>query len=148
MSLQSECEVLQNIPMFGDVDITKLRLLALSGQRISYQANEEIFHQGDAATAVYVLLDGVAEVLREEEEESVSLAKLEGDAIFGETGVLCDTPRGATIRAITPVTVLEIDRNTFTEVVRDVPQFALAIARELARRLEIMNEKFASTSKD
>ena len=147
MSLQTECEMLRNIPMFHDVDLAKLRLLAMSGNRISYEAGDTIFKQDTDPDAVYVLLEGSVDIIREDKQR-VRLAQLGGNAMFGETGVLCDRPRTATVEAATPVTVIEIDRNTFNEVVRDVPHLALAIARELARRLENMNEQFASSAGD
>lgn len=146
MSLDSECAMLQNIPMFRNVDITKLRLLAMSGNRIHFEAGEVIFKQNGESDAVYVLLEGTVDIIREAGQR-VRLAQLGGNAMFGETGVLCDMPRTATVEAATPVTVIEIERNVFNEVVRDVPQLALAIAREMARRLEHMNEQFAASAR-
>lgn len=149
MSVHSESELLRSIPMFRDVDLTKLRLLAMSGNRINFEAGQGVFTQGDVSNAVYVLLDGTVDIIREAGNgKRVRLAQLGGNAVFGETGVLCDQRRTATVEAATPVTVLEIDRHTFYEVVRDVPQLALAIARELALRLEHMNQQFAESSKD
>jgi CRP-like cAMP-binding protein len=146
MSLETECAILQAIPMFEGVDRAKLRLLAMSGDRIIYEAGDVVFRQGDKPDAVYVLLDGVVDVVREGEPR-VRLAQLGGNAMFGETGVLCDEPRSATIEAAGPVTVIRVEKHTFNQVVRDVPQLALAIARELARRLETMNEQFANAAR-
>jgi CRP/FNR family transcriptional regulator, cyclic AMP receptor protein len=148
MNLQTECQILQNIPMFRDVDIAKLRLLAMSGNRITFEAGDTIFHQHEPSNAVYVLLEGAVDIILENENgKRVKLAQLSGNEMFGETGVLCDQPRTATVEAASHLTVIEIDRHTFNEVVRDVPQLALAIARELAHRLERMNRQFADKSK-
>ena len=147
MSLETECAILQSIPMFQGVDIAKLRLLAMAGDRITYEAGDVVFQQGDTADAVYVLIDGAVEVIREGEPR-VRVARLGENAMFGETGVLCDRPRSATIEASTTTTVIRVERYTFNQVVRDVPQLALAIARELARRLEVMNEQFERIQRD
>ena len=72
----------------------------------------------------------------------MKLAQLDGTAIFGEIAVLCDHLRSATVEATTHATVIRIERYTFNQVIRDVPQLALALARELARRLELMSERF------
>lgn len=144
MSIQAECAALQKIPMFHDVDVAKLRLFALSGQRMAYDAGDVIFRQDDTSEALYVILDGIVDVVREAPEGRVRLAQIGEGNMFGETGVLCDQARTATIEAATPVSVLQIDRHTFNEVARDVPQLTLAIARELARRLEAMNRQFAA----
>ncbi len=144
MSIQEDCAALQKIPMFRDVEIAKLRLFALSGQRMTYEAGDLIFRQDDTSEALYVILDGTVDVIREAPTGRVRLAQIGEGNMFGETGVLCDQRRTASIEAATPVTVLQIDRHTFNEVARDVPQLSLAIARELARRIEQMNQQFAA----
>ncbi len=143
MSIQAECAALQKIPMFHDVDIAKLKLFALSGERMNYEAGDIIFKEGDPSEALYVILEGTVDVVKEAPGGRVRLAQIGEGNMFGETGVLCDQKRNATIEAASPVTVLQLDRLTFNEVARDVPQLSLAIAKELARRLEIMNQQFA-----
>jgi len=144
MSIQAECAALQKIPMFYDVELAKLRLFALSGERITYEAGDVIFQQDTPSEALYVILEGTVDVIREAPTGRIRLAQIEEGNMFGETGVLCDQNRTATIEAATPVTVLQLDRHTFNEVARDVPQLSLAIAKELARRLERMNQQFAA----
>lgn len=147
MSLETECAILRNIPMFQNVDVAKLRLLAMSGDRISYEPGDVVFNQGESPDAVYVLLEGAVDVINEGPPR-VKLAQLDGNAVFGEIGVLCDNLRSATVEAATHVTVIRIERYTFNEVIRDVPQLALALARELARRLEAMSQRFARERQD
>lgn len=144
MSIQAECAALQKIPMFHEVDVAKLRLFALSGQRMSYEAGDIIFRENDPPEALYVILEGTVDVIKEAEGHRVRLAQIGEGNMFGETGVLCDQARTATIEAASPVTVIQIDRYTFNEVARDVPQLTLAIAKELARRVETMNRQFAA----
>lgn len=147
MSLETECAILRNIPMFQNVDVAKLRLLAMSGDRISYEPGDVVFNQGESPDAVYVLLEGAVDVINEGPPR-VKLAQLDGNAVFGEIGVLCDNLRSATVEAATHATVIRIERYTFNEVIRDVPQLALALARELARRLEAMSQRFARERQD
>lgn len=147
MSLETECAILRNIPMFQNVDVAKLRLLAMSGDRISYEPGDVVFNQGESPDAVYVLLEGAVDVINEGPPR-VKLAQLDDNAVFGEIGVLCDNLRSATVEAATHVTVIRIERYTFNEVIRDVPQLALALARELARRLEAMSQRFARERQD
>ncbi|MGI9524631.1 MAG: cyclic nucleotide-binding domain-containing protein [Hyphomicrobiaceae bacterium] len=144
MSIQAECAALKKIPMFHDVEMAKLRLFALSGERMAYDAGDVIFRQNEPSEALYVILDGSVDVILESPAGRLRVAQISEGNMFGETGVLCDKSRTATIEAATPVTVIQIDRHTFNEVARDVPQLSLAIARELARRVERMNEQFAA----
>jgi len=66
----------------------------------------------------------------------VQVAELHGNAVIGEIGLLRNKPRTATIKAATPMVVLRIGRETFYQILRDVPQLALEVMRELAERVE------------
>jgi len=57
--------------------------------------------------------------------------------------VLSGENRTATAEASSPIVVLRLDRYAFNEVARDVPQISFAIARELARRLELLEKQLA-----
>jgi hypothetical protein len=55
---------------------------------------------------------------------------------LGELAPLIDEPRTATVTATRPVTALRLDAATFLRLHRELPEFGLAVSRELARRLE------------
>ena len=48
-------------------------------------------------------------------------------------------PRTATVRAIDQVTTLAISKDLFFQMIREYPQMAIEIMRELAQRLEHSN---------
>ena len=144
MAIEEEIKTLQQIPIFRDLETSKLKLIAFSGQRISYLKDEMIFDQGSPPDAVYVVLEGEVDVVRVTDASKVLLARLGRKEVIGEMGVLCDKPRVAMIVAHTNVQALRIDKVTFLHIVHQVPQLALAIIRELSNRLEIANEKVAA----
>lgn len=61
---------------------------------------------------------------KEESEEKVStyLKTYEPGESFGELALLYNAPRAATIQAKTDCTLFELDRNTFTHIVKDSAQ--------------------------
>ncbi len=144
MAIEEEIKTLQQIPIFRDLETSKLKLIAFAGQRISYLKDEMIFAQGSPPDAVYVVLEGEVDVVRVTDTSKVQLARLGKTELIGEMGVLCDKPRVAMIVANTDVQALRIDKATFLHIVNQVPQLALAIIRELSNRLEQANEKVAS----
>ena len=144
MSIQAECIALQQIPMFHDVDQARLRLFALSGQRLSYEAGDVIFRQGDPSEAIYIILEGAVDMVHAPTSgPKVHLAHITEGSMIGETGVLSGENRTATAEAASPIVVLRLDRYAFNEVARDVPQISFAIARELARRFELLEKQLA-----
>ena len=60
MSLETECTILKNIPMFQEVDVAKLRLLAMSAH--ASIEHPDSFVRGTAGVRDY--LDGVFERTR------------------------------------------------------------------------------------
>ncbi|HXF54968.1 MAG TPA: cyclic nucleotide-binding domain-containing protein [Hyphomicrobiaceae bacterium] len=143
MALNVEATTLQQIPMFSGIDVGKLKLLAFAGQRIACNHGEIIFRQGEAADAVYIVLEGEVDIFRERSDGRVRVARLGRGQLIGEIGVLCDTTRTATVEAATELQVLRIEKAVFLDFVHELPQLAMSIIRELGRRLDLMNEQLA-----
>ena len=139
MSLNEEVEILRRIPFFAQIDPSKLKLLAFTSERVAFDAGHVLFHQGDAANAAYVIIDGKAEVIAESASGPVQLAVLDANKVFGEIAILCDVPRTATVRAQTRLTTLRISKDLFLRLLKEFPQIAIAVMRELAHRLELTN---------
>lgn len=80
-------------------------------------AGETIVRQGAPADTFYIVVDGEVAVLHEHSGESRHVATLRRGQFFGETGILRDMPRTATVRAITPTTLMTLDRQAFRDLV-------------------------------
>ena len=128
--------------MFRDLDPAKLKLLAFAAERIALEKGEIVYRAGDLSDAVYVLLSGQVDVIHEE----VRLARLSCGAVFGEIGVLCGRPRARTLQAVSEASLLRIDKNLFLELLQEMPQMAVALSRELGRRVDDMNARFVMRS--
>ncbi|MBV9076663.1 MAG: Crp/Fnr family transcriptional regulator [Methylobacteriaceae bacterium] len=139
MTIDAEVKSLKQVPMFKDIDPTRLKLLAFTSERVSYRAGQRLFVQGDVADAAFVLLEGKVDVVLSDGGNQVKVAELGQNAILGEMGILSGMPRSATVVASEPSSALRIDRRVFLELLSQFPQMSLAIMRELARRLERTN---------
>jgi CRP-like cAMP-binding protein len=139
-----DCDALKRTPLFRDVDVAKLKLLAIASHRVTLDDGELLLRQGDPAEGVYVLLEGKADVFRETPAGRVRLAEVQHGTVVGEIGVLSGRPYSATIIASGTLVALQIEKNAFIEILNEVPAIALSIARELGRRLEHMNERLAA----
>jgi ATP-binding cassette subfamily B protein len=98
---------------------------------------EALFEQGDVADAYYVIVAGSARVLKEGEDgEEVSLNVLGPGAAFGETALMEGTPRTATVRASSELTVLRLDGGVFRALLHLHPAVGEAFRMtEHSRRL-------------
>ncbi|HEX3216957.1 MAG TPA: cyclic nucleotide-binding domain-containing protein [Aestuariivirgaceae bacterium] len=135
MILKDEVELLRRVPLFAGVEPTKLKLLAFTSDRMSFEAGQILFEQGDAGDAAYVVLNGSAEVLVNRAGSQIKVADLEKNAIVGEIAILCDVPRTATVRAHERLETLKISKDQFLRLLAEFPDMAIEIMRVLADRL-------------
>ena len=137
MSLNEDVERLRKIPLFAKIEPSKLKLLAFTAQRLTFNANESLFHQGDIGDAAYIIIDGSADVVVDTPNGPITVAQLGKNAFVGEIAILCDVPRTATVTATTELTTICISKELFVQLVGQFPQMAIEIMRELARRLDV-----------
>jgi len=144
MSLKEEFELLRRVPIFAEIEPAKLKLLAFMSERVGFDPGKPLMRQGDPADAAYLVIDGHAEVVLETPGGPVVVATVGANETVGEMGILGDVPRNATVRAKDRVIVLRISKEPFMRMVREFPNMAVSIMRELAQRLDATNHQLSA----
>ena len=140
MSLIKDVEVLRNIPLFAKVEPAKLKLLAVTSERLEYLSGDELFRQGDYGDAAYVILEGEADILVDTPEGAVKVATLGKNDIIGEIAILCDVPRTATVVAHSDLEILRLSKDGFFHLVTQFPQVGIEVMSVLASKLHRTTE--------
>ena len=86
-----------------------------------FEPGQIVFHEGDPGDCAYFLRSGEVEVLREENGQLSTVATLTEGAYFGETALLADEPRNATIRAKTEVKLAVLGKENFVTMLNLIP---------------------------
>ena len=146
MSLNEEVELLRNIPMFANIEPSKLKLLAFTSERMAFKDGDVLFRQGEQGDSAYVIIGGEADVIVDTPKGQLTVAKLKRNDIVGEIAILCDVPRTATVKAATKLEAMVIAKDLFFRLIMEFPQMAVEIMRELARRLDATNRKLTAKS--
>ncbi|MCK5276109.1 MAG: cyclic nucleotide-binding domain-containing protein [Alphaproteobacteria bacterium] len=141
MSLQQEVDLLRKIPMFAKIEPAKLKLLAFTSERLSYSDGDVLFRQGEAGDAAFVIISGQAEISIATDDGPLVVARLSDHDFVGEIAILCDVPRTATVTAVTNLEALRISKDLFFRMVKEFPEIAIEVMRELAHRLENTNSR-------
>ena len=136
MTLEEDVEVLRTIPLFAKIEPSKLKLLAFTSQRLTFNPGDSLFHQGDVGDALYIIVDGDADVLVNAPDGPITVASMGKNDFVGDIAVLCDVPRTATVTAKSELTTMRISKELFFQLVSQFPQIAIEIMRELAHRLD------------
>lgn len=141
MSLQQETEMLRNIPMFSTMDAARLKLLSFTSERVSYMAGEEFIKQGEVGESAFVIVSGDVEVIIETADGRLTVGTIGANQLVGEVALLHNGRRSATLRAKTPVSCLLLSKDVFFHLLREFPDFSLAVMRDLAARLERVTQQ-------
>jgi cAMP-dependent protein kinase regulator len=101
--------LLHAVRVLRGLDMPSLEDVAARVVRTEYRAGEEVMHQGDVGDSFYVIERGEVEV----EIGGYPVARLNRGAGFGERALLRDSPRSATIRALSDIEVWRLERDDF-----------------------------------
>ena len=104
-----ELDLLRRTVVFAPLSYASLRRLASSLGEQRAVVGEAIVRQGDDGEVVYVIAEGRVAVSRDGE----SVAELGPDATFGETALILDAPRNATVTALEPLLLRTLGRGPF-----------------------------------
>lgn len=141
----SAVSVLQKVPLFGQLAPAELQRVVDVARERAYPKNSVILFEDDPGDALYVVAQGqVKVVLIGEDGREVILSVLGPGEFFGEMALIDDEPRSAHVIAMEDSSLLVLRREDFQGILRQSPGIALALLRELSRRLRRVDEKVGS----
>ena len=100
-----------------------------------YRRGDVLFHQGDDAGAVVVLIDGHVKAVMINDGREVILAFPGPGELLGEFSAIDGEPRSGTVRAVDDVEALVIPGSAFRAFLERRPRIALVLLRSVAARL-------------
>ena len=127
--------LLSRMDLFSGLTREELTRLADCVVARDYLKEHVIFERGDEGTALYLLVEGIAEATVDMNDDGPAHAKIEPGQAFGEMSLLTGAPRAATVRAVTDVHALEIRRDDLEPIFRARPEIANDLAEVMAHRL-------------
>jgi HEAT repeat protein len=134
LSLMDRMVALQQAPLFRVMSPEDLKHVAESLTENAYLDGTVIASEGDPGDETHVVVSGSVRVVRGG-DHPVELALRGPGYIVGEMAILTDQPRMADLVAVGDVRTVSIDRKRFLRILRERPDAALAVMRELSMRL-------------
>lgn len=136
MTLESDIGCLRRLPLFHGLPAPRLKLVALMGEKIRFDAGTLIVAEGDEPDGVYVVLEGEVEIAHPGAPEGRGKRfLLASGSIIGDVPILCGKNFVGAITTKSAVTALRLPKDLFFELLETVPDFSLALSRDLASRL-------------
>jgi CRP-like cAMP-binding protein len=123
-------------PLFSDLSHEAFIELVERCPLRRFDAGERIIQQGEPGDSFYVICEGRASVLREDDGLAHPVAALEAGEFFGEVALLAGGPRTASVYALSEDTqVLEISGQLLMDLARRHPGVAAALKTFCRQRL-------------
>lgn len=139
----TDLAALTGIQLFQGLDEQQLRTVAAMLRPARATAGEEILVEGEPGRSLYVLLAGTVETtkhmgvigLEAATPRQKVLVRMTAPQSFGEIGLLEDSARSATVRAVTDCDLLEFRREDFDRIVSSDIHLAFLLMRNITSSL-------------
>lgn len=106
-----------------------------------YRDTEVIVRQGEQGNCMFVIQEGLVEVVKEMDGGEVVLALRGSGEFIGEMAIFEREVRSATVRAVGEARVLTIDKNNLLRRIHEDPSMAFHLVQSMSARIrELSNE--------
>ena len=128
---------------FPGIKPDEVQEIIMNSRIKSYPAETIICREDAFEQIFYMILEGNLEVTKNINNSEQRLLKtLTAGDFFGEMALIHNAPRAATVKSLTSIIVLELDKEGFNRVLKHSPSVAMAMVGEISKRLR-QNDQLA-----
>ena len=132
---QVQAHHLRALSLFQNVEEEILARLSGKFKGETFARGQTIIKQGDPGDKFYIILSGKTEAKQAGKHgRDIRLGIMNEGSFFGEIALLMDSPRVATVEALTDTSVLGLDRQDFDRLLKDVPGLKERLISEMEER--------------
>lgn len=137
LSTMERVLLLRHVPLLADLSPADLQRVAAIATERDFVDGELICEQGETGDEMFVIVSGeVRVVVNNEGQPEKEIARRTAGDVVGEMSLISGDTRIASVVAIGDVRTLRLDRLNFESLLRERPDVALAVMRELCSRLK------------
>jgi len=131
LTVMEKVDLLQNVELFREIRTQSLAAIAAVAQEIDFDPHQMVYAEGEAADALYVLLEGEVTL-----STSRGLYRRLGEnQVAGAFSLLADTTRRETARAGLATHTLRIDKPDLLDLLAEDVHITRGIIRALVRMI-------------
>lgn len=137
VSKEQLAELLSKVEIFLSLKPDFHKAIAEVVELREYQPGQKIVAQGEDGSEFFVVVSGSVVVLVEDYTRwtKQQVLELSQGKSFGETSILTQERRSATVQAKEPTTCAVLSQESFEKLMRKLPEVGVAVSRYLAHRL-------------
>jgi len=111
----------------------------------AYPKGHLLFAEGETGNTMYIVQDGSVKITKIVDNKEIILAVLNKGDIFGEMALLEDKPRAATAEVYEGCTLLAVNRDNFSNLIRDQPDMVVRMATLMSERIWLLYRQLDNT---
>ena len=139
-------KILAMAPLFRTLNPDEMSQIIEISKVLRVREGVTVVEEGDVASAMYVLVEGSAEVIKELPGGDVApVATLKAPNVFGEMALIDSHPRSATVKTTTDAVLFQINLEAFNDLRTAFQPAAFKVLRAVAplmcERLRTINER-------
>ena len=140
-------DILKQIPLFSEMNDRDLDKIIHLASKQKYHKENLILIEEEIGSTMFIILSGRVKISRiSDDGREVILSILSDGDFFGEMSLLDGHTRSANVTAIEESELLVIRREEFLQMLKDFPQIAINLLKELAQRIRKSDEHIKSLS--
>jgi CRP-like cAMP-binding protein len=127
-------EILKGIPIFSGLEASDYSKIARLAYKRHYRSQEIIFREKHPGAGMYVIQEGMVEIIKGLQSGGRHILVVLGDGdFFGELALLDSEPRSATAVAARPTDIIGIFRPDLMDLVKREPRLGVKILMNMVR---------------
>jgi CRP-like cAMP-binding protein len=127
----AKTELIKRAPLFSQCSKREFEAISSIADEIDLKEGKELTRQGKPGREFFVLVEGTADVIKNDRKVST----LKAMDFFGEIALIHQSPRTATVKATSPVRALVITDRNFRRLMTEQPEIQRKVLEALAERI-------------
>jgi signal transduction histidine kinase len=142
-------ESLKSWKVFADIPDTELQKIYGKIEFRQYTPEESIIHENTLGDHIFILTSGKVRIEKRVGEMASELLGFydEVGGMFGEMALLENKPRSAGMVADTTCEIITVSKEDFMELVKTIPNFTLAVAKNISQFLRVTDDRLIAKLK-
>ncbi len=141
---QTTFELVRQMPLFSGFAAESLDALVSRLPERTLAPGEILFHQHEEGRESFLILQGEMEVINALAEANIRLAVLRAGELVGEMALIDQSPRSATVRALTDSRIIAFDEEAFYTLLTKNSTLAVEMLRRGTRNLRNVSQMMIS----
>ena len=142
-----DISIIRQVPIFSELADDQLEEINRNFIPQTFKKDNMILIEEEVGSSMFIIISGRVKISRlSDDGREVILSILSEGDFFGEMSILDGQARSATVVAIDDADLLVIRRDDFLKMLKQYPQIAINLLKELAMRLRRADAQIKSLS--